>query len=467
MKAVSGFSWSNLATNLLPFCYLGLLVFFPSQFGYHFWPEFSFLSGLRIDYLSPTFYLSDLFLIGLVIGITPQLLTHLREKRRTLVVLGFLLYLFLTSLFSLSPLNSLYGLLRWSGYALFALATWHYSQDKRMLTFSLLALSLGVIYSTLLALSQFILQHSVGGFFYLLGERTFSGSTPGIANASLNGTLVLRPYASFPHPNVLAGYLLLSFWILWIYRKFIVKPWQHFLLTLALVLSPLALFISLSRTAILLWVVLMVVFVSLFWRRRNFLHFRSVVSLLGAGGMGMIFLLLPRFMTLSLQDEAVMLRLSLLVKSWEIFNSSPFVGVGLKNFLVVLSSYPLSSLPHSSLQPVHNIFVLLLVEIGLVGLSWVGPFLFSLGKRVVSESGELLFLKLALTLSVVGIGMVDHYFYTLHQGQLLLSLTLGILWQRSLPHPDRSISFAPQKKQISRKRTKNKPHKRNFFEVAE
>jgi len=34
-----------------------LLVFLlPVQFGRHFWPEWSYVMGLRIDYLSPTIY---------------------------------------------------------------------------------------------------------------------------------------------------------------------------------------------------------------------------------------------------------------------------------------------------------------------------------------------------------------------------------------------------------------------------
>ena len=55
-----------------------------------------------------------------------------------------------------------------------------------------------------------------------------------------------------------------------------------------------------------------------------------------------------------------------------------------------------------------------------------------------------------LFMCVVVIGSVDHYFYTLHQGQLLLALTLGILFSPTVPL-DAEGNFASQKKQISRK----------------
>jgi len=62
-------------------------------------------------------------------------------------------------------------------------------------------------YSSLIAWIQFINQSSIGGLLWFLGERTFDVTTPGIATAIMNNKLILRPYATFPHPNVLAGFI--------------------------------------------------------------------------------------------------------------------------------------------------------------------------------------------------------------------------------------------------------------------
>src|SRR5687767_1088681 len=43
--------------------YTLLLLFLPTQLGKHFWPEYSLLSGFRVDYLSPTLYLTDMLVL--------------------------------------------------------------------------------------------------------------------------------------------------------------------------------------------------------------------------------------------------------------------------------------------------------------------------------------------------------------------------------------------------------------------
>ena len=45
-----------------------LLLLLPVQLGRHFWPEFALVFGIRIDYLSPTIYLTDLLVIGILVS---------------------------------------------------------------------------------------------------------------------------------------------------------------------------------------------------------------------------------------------------------------------------------------------------------------------------------------------------------------------------------------------------------------
>src|SRR6266704_691714 len=40
-----------------------LILFLPTQFGKHFWPSFSIIQGIRVDYLSPTLYFTDILII--------------------------------------------------------------------------------------------------------------------------------------------------------------------------------------------------------------------------------------------------------------------------------------------------------------------------------------------------------------------------------------------------------------------
>ena len=112
-------------------------------------------------------------------------------------------------------------------------------------------LSLGVLYSSLIAITQFFLQRSIGGLLWFLGERTFTVDTPGIARfescrLSVVGCwLFLRPYATFSHANVLGGYLATVLPLI-IYKS--TKRRRNYFLT-TLVLGVTALLLTFSRSA--------------------------------------------------------------------------------------------------------------------------------------------------------------------------------------------------------------------------
>ena len=112
-------------------------------------------------------------------------------------------------LFSQFFWNSAYAAIKLTEFRVFG---WYLSQSIRTLKQIIIVfflLSIGGFIESLLAIAQFFNHGSINGFFYLLGERFFTAQTPGIANASINGELVLRSYGTFSHPNVLAGFLVL------------------------------------------------------------------------------------------------------------------------------------------------------------------------------------------------------------------------------------------------------------------
>ena len=125
--------------------------------------------------------------------------------------------------------------------------------------------------------------------------------------------------------------------------------------------------------------------------------------------------------------------------------SHPIFGVGLNNFLVELPNVHKQDSNVFYLQPVHNIYLLILSQTGIVGF---GFFIWFIGKtyqklkaqssklkatskNLKSEKDYLIIdpLSLIVALSVILIlGLFDHYFLTLQQGQLLFAFTLGLCW---------------------------------------
>jgi len=87
-------------------------------------------------------------------------------------------------------------------------------------------------------------------------------------------------------------------------------------------------------------------------------------------------------------------------------------------------------------QPTHNIYYLIASEIGLFGLMIflliiVNIILYSFNRQIVSRE-TIIYKKLnyylfAIFLSFLFIGLFDHYFWTLQQGQLMFWMILGLL----------------------------------------
>ena len=209
------------------------LLFLPTQLGKHFWPDFSYIYSLKIDYLSPTIYFWDILVAGLLIFF------FLQKPKINKLALNILLIFLLSQALSLFGAKNIgAGLVRLEQYIIAGLLGLYIASNKLHKEL-FLPLTLGVLFESGLAILQFIKGGTLG--LWILGERNFSLTTPGIAKFNFYGIEFLRPYGTFSHPNVLAGYLLVISLIL---RQKII-----------FIISGLTIFLTMSRTAILAGVV--------------------------------------------------------------------------------------------------------------------------------------------------------------------------------------------------------------------
>lgn len=235
-----------------------ILLFLPTQLGRHFWPKFAYVWGQRIDYLSPTIYLTDVLIAILFLSEVKKILRFLKENLAAFLFSCFLVLLL--SCFWIFFQGQDLGLLLYKWIKLFEFLFFIlWIKDNVKIKEVLLPLSLTVLGEGLLAWGEFINQGSLG--FWILGERSFHPGTPGIALANWGGRLILRPYATFPHPNVLAGYTLIVL-ILSLFLK-----WQpKFLRVLTLILGTAIIIVCFSRVV---WVAWLLVICSWLWRKRK------------------------------------------------------------------------------------------------------------------------------------------------------------------------------------------------------
>ncbi len=409
------------------------LIFLPFQLGRHFWPSFAFVLGERIDYLSPTFYISDIpIIIGFfILAIKKQI--HIASTFMLVVA-----YLSLSAFFSQSPLNGWYGLLKFLELSLFILWVSRMTYKTNIVPYLFVS---GILLESIISFLQYNLQRSMGGLLWFFGERTFSSSTPGIANASINGTLILRPYGTFPHPNALAGFLVIAM----IYVGSLLYEhngrYGKMLILVTLAIGTTALLLTLSRIAIIIWC--LVVVGAIMNKIAKSKKKRLMILVIGS----LFFLIITffphiagRFGGINLQDEAVVQRVVLIQDSLAIIGKNPLFGVGLNSFLPELPTYEYSLHSPLLIQPVHNMYLLVFAELGLVGLVL---FLWLMGasllktykhfKKVRNSTEKSIVVATILSLiSISVLGFFDHYFLTLQQGQLLFAFVIGMCWRKSM-----------------------------------
>ncbi len=123
-----------------------------------------------------------------------------------------------------------------------------------------------------------------------------------------------------------------------------------------------------------------------------------------------------------LQSESIWRRIELAKAAWEMFKTSPIFGVGLGNFIPQLPKFLIPKKLYFW-QPVHNIFLLILAETGIIGLCLVVYVLWVVLKKLWQKKNPALLCSL---LAIIFTGFFDHYWLTLQQSQLLLALIIGL-----------------------------------------
>jgi len=75
-----------------------------------------------------------------------------------------------------------------------------------------------------------------------------------------------------------------------------------------------------------------------------------------------------------------------------------------------------------NLQPVHNIFLLIFSETGIIGLSFVYFLLVKANQKALLLNDKALYLVIVFVLTT---GLLDHYWFTLQQNMLLLTFVFS------------------------------------------
>jgi len=389
-----------------------------------------YISGFFNPYSSHFIYLTDVFLlISLVLlslsfvfreKVADGLKFFGSGKKSALIIFlyvgVFLVLNFVSLLSSVDSLNTLLNCVRLSEFVIVFLFVRAGFVDIKKLLYVFIGVVSAVAF---IGIFQYVFQESLGLRF--LGEPVISSDKLGVAKVGVADGNFLRIYGTFSHPNIFAGYL--SFAIFFIIYCF--KDAKVLFSTLFLVCS-IAFVLTFSRSAFLA----MFVGLFLYYVVSNVkISFRNVVL-----WMSLILFFIVVFDLSSVLLDRIFIgdagsfdeRSIYFSASKSMFFDNIF-GVGLGNFTLVLQEYVNVKLQPWLIQPVHNIFLLVFNEIGVLGgMSFIALFVY-LFSRLFTRKDRFSYVLMSLWAFIIVVGFFDHYFVSLYHGNALFWLYVGLV----------------------------------------
>lgn len=285
-----------------------------------------------------------------------------------------------------------------------------------------------------------IIFHGILGIFQFINQNIIANKYLGIAEhlASSGGTSVLENYAGrflriyggFTHPNVFGGFIVLA--IIFLLILFFTncncnkKKRIVFFLILGFLLE--ILFLTFSRSAFLaLSICLLFLFIFQILNK-NYKNIFMVFVFIFIIFVTNIFIFKDLVYSRVLQTDRLELksiseRIVLNDQSQEILKNNWILGIGLGNYIPYV--YNNIDLKQNiwDYQPVHNVYLLVLSELGIFGLiCYLSVFIYALINSIKQKN----YLFILPILAILIINFFDHYFWTCFSGIMLSFLVLNL-----------------------------------------
>lgn len=279
-----------------------------------------------------------------------------------------------------------------------------------------------------------------------LGLAAQNPATPGTIVVETANERLLRAYGSFPHPNMLAGFLEITLFAAGALVTTARHRLERLTATLLSLLIAFGLFLTFSRSAWLALVCGLVILAlaSVHHRRRGLTWMWIAMTV---ATLGVQIMLAPQLIFSRLEGQARLEQQSTDDRALYAQQARSIVahdewifGVGLGNYTNTIHETVDKGQPGWWYQPVHFTPLLIMAELGLFGgvvyvllllavLMTIFRHVLGHGSSHGSTGHHILVMLAIMSLSTFVIGWFDHYFWTLHSGILMFWLVFG-LWQK-------------------------------------
>lgn len=303
---------------------------------------------------------------------------------------------------------------------------------------ALLAFALGLVLPSILGIYQAIAGASPASTW--LGLAIHDATVPGASVIETFSFRWLRAYGSFQHPNIFGGYLAVGLFAVFLSLR---SHRSHKARLAAYAMGALfaaTLVLTYSRSA---WLAFALSFVITGWML--FTHHR--VEMRKAIPLGLIILVIG-FFTATLFSNSVFTRFDATARleaqsieerlggmgEWKgVMVGDVIEGVGVGNYTVALEAeYP--DREAYAYQPVHNTYLLILSEIGVVGVIFILLWAASIDRYNYAQIPRVPAVgALAMGNALLIIGFFDHYLWSLWPGLAILAFVMAMTLRLSEP----------------------------------
>ena len=410
------------------------------------------INGYKWQYGTICFYLSDAILIVLLLSGLYNLILKIKKnppiktswRMAITAILGlFICYSFISVFWAIDKQLACYSAIK--------LAT------AIALVFIILNAKINFKKILIIFILSAILQAGLG-IWQFSNQETFSNSWLGMSSYEPSDVGVsvvqtiehrrwLRSYGGFQHPNIFSGYLSIALLLaIGLYLKIqkSEKDYQNLFYNSFILISIIILFIailtSFSRAS---WLGLGIGCASIFFfklikKDKNdlFSLFKIfLIFILISGMFGFIFK--EAFMTrLSINNrlelKSITERIDYSLQAKNLIKDNLFFGVGIGNY--TLANYHKINKEHPAwyFQPVHNTYILILAELGIIGATLFLALLILLFYKSLKllpnifKNNNFTIIFFSCLFSLFVIMLFDHWIWSSHFGILLFWLIFGI-----------------------------------------
>ncbi len=302
--------------------------------------------------------------------------------------------------------------------------------------------TVGLLPSAVLAVRQYITGNVVGSTW--LGIAAHAAKDLGTSVVQHGDVRILRAYGSFPHPNILGGWAVVGVVAALSLAAAASTKARTLWWSAAAALLGIVLVVSYARSAWIAAIFGVIVWTVIFFQKTRMpsdhalsrqYGLIALIALITVGG-AVIFSQRDHILSRAdfshrLEAQSINMRGQSLVDGWNIFQARPFFGAGPNAELVALDAgqnHGKSEQLFAPLEPPHNVFLLALADLGVVGilllLISVWPIFRAMNIQYIPFWGSLLILA-----------SFDHYLWSTWSGMCLVAIVLLISYRRSFIYP--------------------------------